>query len=271
MRVARAFLAALTCCWLLGCKETAPAVVFAPSKGPHAQVYYRNGQPLAALEGDSSSAVINVTPFRLDGTNYLRVFVAYFNSGTQPVLVNPVSAVRARYKLLSWDDWSIAVPDAPTTILRKVESMKARAEIAAVLGAALNRTANDLTTQSTSISGPTGTYTMNDRPDKLRERNQETDKEWAAQSGAASRTFDMLAVSINEGVLRANTVFPGQGVEGYVYLPVALARGRWVHDMNGTFFVPDGPRGSLSECECLVDLALPGLARSTSFTPIPEE
>ncbi len=62
-------------------------------------------------------------------------------------------------------------------------------------------------------------YTINDKKEKIKSilRQNHNDLQ------NTENWYNIFKNSINDGVLRKNTVFPNQSVNGYIYFPIALA------------------------------------------------
>jgi hypothetical protein len=252
---------------IAGCQQTKSPTIVVPERSSSVQVFYRAGQPLAAMDADIVALLLNVTPYELAGARYLRVYLLYINRGSNPVLLTPATALRVRYKLPEWIDWRIGTPSTPTQMLNEVEAQKAKAQIAAIIGSQLRSLGDAMTTRPTTISGPGGTYEVNDVEEKLEARDLRNQSDLRARLAEQDRSFGLLASAVNQGVLRTNTVFPGEGVQGFLYVPVRLEQGRWITNANGTFFVAGGRAGRLEDCLALLDLTVPGVTKSIGFTP----
>ncbi|MFA4907232.1 MAG: hypothetical protein WC602_03105 [archaeon] len=83
-----------------------------------------------------------------------------------------------------------------------------------------------MTTQPTTVSNQNGVeWTANDRPEKI---NGIADMTLSNMSSTAL-LYDIFKNSVNTGILRRNTIFPSESINGFIYFPLPFGES---FDMN---------------------------------------
>jgi hypothetical protein len=107
-------------------------------------------------------------------------------------------------------------PEKPSIILNHIENQKLIANISTAIGG----WAKELSTKPTTItteteSGKTIRSTVNDAKEKRAAVRDETDQ----SISSTSYWYDTYNNSVSQGLLRKNTIFPNQSVNGYICFP----------------------------------------------------
>lgn len=205
---------------LLGCAHTSNIVptVFLPSGNKEVQSYYVNGVPIGALVTDSCSMLVSLDAVSVAGSDYLRVWLLYRNDSNQPYLLQPQEFA----KIQSWregEHWEF-VPTLPSKLLDEIDNEKESQQIALAIGGALRSLGAGLSAKDTKITSDQlggGSVTVHDREDKSQARKDIIVRETQTGIQRTANWYDAFKESVNSGILRKNTLFPGQSVNGYIY------------------------------------------------------
>ena len=174
--------------------------------------YYRNGLPIGAIVHDSTLIMLSLEPTELVGTRYMRLWFLFRNGTDAPFLLEPMKCVKLSIKGADELYQDIAA-ESPARILANIENAKAASLIADAIGGTLQ----GLSTQSTTISNQKGEkWTVNDGGDKIQAVNDRTD----SKMRETAYYYKAFKESINSGILRRNSVFAGESVNGYIYFPL---------------------------------------------------
>jgi hypothetical protein len=104
-------------------------------------------------------------------------------------------------------------PEPPSHILANIENEKAANLIVQAIGGTLQ----SLSTRPTTVTSRKGdTWVVNDGTEKRRAVNDRT----SSQMSETAYLYNTFKESINSGILRRNTLFAGESVNGYIYFPV---------------------------------------------------
>jgi hypothetical protein len=164
--------------------------------------YSRNGYP---------ALLIGETP-----TNYLIVPFNDYSEGIKYVSKEKVDRVVGIVDSQTPQRNSTLSPEKPSIILNHIENQKLIANISTAIGG----WAKELSTKPTTItseaeSGKTIRSTVNDAKEKRAAVRDETDQSIAS----TSYWYDTYNNSVSQGLLRKNTIFPNQSVNGYICFP----------------------------------------------------
>jgi hypothetical protein len=200
--------------FLCGCASTAPPTIFVPSETASVVSYFRNGIPIASFSEDSSLVVLSLEESDLGNTKYMRLWFLYKNNSMTPYLLEPLKIVTLSLKgtKRSYDDIG---PESPTNVLARIDNEKAISLIAQAIGGALSAASTRPTTLTIS-SGEE--MVVNDQAEKKEAKMLQT----SSSMTTTSLLYDEFKHSVNAGILRRNTIFPGESVNGYVYFPLPL-------------------------------------------------
>jgi hypothetical protein len=217
-----------------GCASTLPDTVFQPREMPGVQSFFRNGAAIAAISGDSVFALSQVEPVTVgNGAPYARLWLLVENHSSKPLLVEPLKCASLRVEstgmvkkdqfgnTLSFKGEPLELAAAsPTAILASVTNAQATASILNSIGAALEAGAQRPTTANTTVDGKTYTTTVND----VDEKRQAIIDRRASRMTSSDAWYEAFKASVNAGILRRNTLFPGEGVNGYIYFKVPMTQ-----------------------------------------------
>jgi hypothetical protein len=212
MRVARVSLLGLALTALLGCAIPAQRpYVFEPVSEGETEPYYVLGSPYGSVSAPCAILTTNLTPAVIAGTPCLRVYVHYENTSPEPHLVDPSRAIRL--EIVAEGPRSPPLePISPTDLLDEISRAKTGLLVLqAMLGAM-----EAVTVRPTAISGPSGTWKLDDTDRKVRGVLDRT----AAAMAITDISGDIVAHAVNTHLLRRHTVFPDRAVGGFVYFPI---------------------------------------------------
>jgi len=136
-------------------------------------------------------------------------------------------------------------------LLSKIEAQQLSQSVVTAIGGALEAAS----TQNTTISSSTGaTLQVNDAAEKRKTVYRETSSTLAS----ISNWYDVFKQSINSGILRKNTLFPGQSVNGYIYFENQLYSS--INARSGVF--------NLEDFEYKLQMELPNKVQVIPFVAI---
>ncbi len=197
---------------LTSCASTEPPTIFVPTQDAAVVSYYRNGLPIGAIDHDSSLIMFSLEPTVLVDTKYMRLWFLYRNGSNAPFLLEPMKCLKLSIDGAD-DAFQSILPESPSFILANIENAKAASLIMEAIGGTLQ----GLSAQSTTISNQHGEkWTVNDRGEKVQAANDRTD----ANMRETAYYYKTFKESINSGILRRNTIFTGESVNGYIYFPL---------------------------------------------------
>jgi len=214
----------LTTLILSSCASTKPPVIYLPTQNSEVMSFYRNGLPIGAVNTDSSFIIVLLEPTELAGTEYMRLWLLYKNNSHTPYLLEPLKAVKLSILSIQGDSkpFDNIIPESPTKILSHIKNEKTVTLIAQAIGGTLKA----MSTQSTTITNPKGDkWVVNDREAKVDAIESRT----TSSMVSTAILYDIFQSSVNSGILRRNTIFPSESVNGYVYFPLPLV----IIDSNG--------------------------------------
>jgi hypothetical protein len=111
-------------------------------------------------------------------------------------------------------------PESPTKILADIEDEKIKAAIYTSIGGALQT----LSTQNTKVYDNKNKEIIS--IDDKSAKNEYILQKTKAELGNTIYYYDIFKESVNQGLLRKNTVFQYRSVNGYVYFPLNDFDGR---------------------------------------------
>jgi len=202
---------------LSGCASTRPPIIYLPTQNSEVMSFYRNGLPFGFVSTDSSLIIILLDPTDVAGTEYMRLWLLYKNNSNTPFLFEPLEAVKLSFlsikaKKESFDN---ITPKSPTRILAHIKNEKTVNLIAQTIGGALKA----ISTEPTTITSQEGDkWVVNDRDAKVDAVRSKT----MTSIMNTSILYDIYMSSVSSGILRRNTIFPGESVNGYIYFPLPV-------------------------------------------------
>lgn len=214
----------LGCTILIGCASSIPQKVFQPT-GEGVEWYYVNGLPFGVVEDESSLLLLTLEPTSLSSRRYVRLWVLYQNKDQKSFLLDPGGTFSV--KVMGFPE---VLPESPTKILASIDNEKAASLILQAVGGALQT----MSTQPTQITTSGGqSATVNDR----REKQQVVQDRTKTQIGVTASYYDAFRESLSSGILRRNTLFQNQAVNGYVYFELPKDTDRQIRAEAHEFYL----------------------------------
>ena len=207
--------------FFVGCASTVvPVTKYNPEPQQNVFPFFTKGQPIAAVQIQDAFMLMALEPTRL---GYIRLWVLYQNTSDEPYLLEPLKLASLTTTRISKHKSESCSAESPTKILKYISDEKAVLMIVQTIGGALQAMAVAPSTTSThgyvnsgsSISSFSATTTVND---ELEKRANVFSRTAEAMMNTAM-WYDIYKRSVSNGLLRKNTVFPGQSVNGYIYFP----------------------------------------------------
>lgn len=198
-------------------------VIYEPVASANTQSYFGNGEPFAVVTADSSVLMLVVDPAKIGGYKYFRVWLLYYSAAAEPVFLDPGKMVRLISTKIDKNKTEELAPEAPTEILKQISSEAASKEILQVIGGVMAGAGQAMAVQNTTYTGggkmSGSSWTVNDRGEKERALLDANAQRTAASLERTQTAYELYSKSVNAGILRRNTVFPGSSVNGYIYFP----------------------------------------------------
>lgn len=209
----------------MGCAIAVPVPVtkYCPEPQQNVFSFFADGQPIAAVQTQDAFLLMFLDPTMLGNMSYMRLWILYQNTSSQPYLLEPLKFASLMTTRISKNRSESCVAESPTKILKHISDEKAALMIAQAIGGALLAMTVRPTTTTTHgyvNSGPTTSSfsvvtTANDGAQKRDAASSQT----AEAIANTAMWYDVYQRSVSKGILRKNTVFPGQSVNGYIYFP----------------------------------------------------
>ncbi len=193
---------------LNGCGASITPALYLPQQTDEIKLVYRNGNPFAYGQNDTVSFVVSIEPDIVAGQQYMRAWILLKNNTQSELLLKPEQIA----KILVKDKFDIARLRvvSPNYILKSIDDKKASEQIWQTIGGMIN----SVTAQPTTVRSSDGTtYTIDDTHEKRKEIAKETN----AANTSTEIIYDMYKNSVNSGILKIHTLFPGESINGYIY------------------------------------------------------
>ncbi len=202
----------LVCTILSGCSASAPPTVFEPASSDSVFSFYQNGYALGSVKLDSCRVVAELEVGKNLRTYppYMRLWLLYYNTSGTPYYFDPMKDVKITTP--GEDGKSLALATVPPY---KILDMIKNEEEVALIAQAIGGVADAVLTKPTMYTN-TRTNEQVQVNDTGEKRQLSIDRASANMASTAT-IYELYKQSIVTGILRRNTIFPQQGVTGYIY------------------------------------------------------
>ena len=219
MKISCVVFCCLSAIALFGCATAKPPSIFVPHPQADVTYYYRNGMPIVVAKVESSLVCFVVDPSaQLGSTKYIRLWALFQNNSHSNLLLEPLKFFSLTLHD-GRDSLETILPESPTKILTSMSNDVATNLILQSIGGTLKA----LSTQPTAVTSSGGErLQLNDRQEKIDKISEQTN---ASVTGIAA-VYRAYANSASSGILRRNTILPGESVNGYVYFQFPQTHGR---------------------------------------------
>lgn len=202
-----------------GCTSSEPFKVYQPEKNTELNTYFINGIPIGVLVDDSIILMTIIEPISIAGDGYMRLWLLYGNKMNTDYLLAPMDF--ATMTISGKDYYSSNIkPESPSKILADIEDEKIKASISTTIGGALQT----LSTQNTKVYDEYKKEKLSIGDKDI--KNELILQKTREQLGNIVYYYDIFQESVNQGLLRRNTIFPFRSVNGYIYFPLTDFDGR---------------------------------------------
>lgn len=210
-----------------GCSSSAPedfrTKIYLPTEKEGVFSYFINGLPFGCYSNDTSENVIfcmDETGF--SGNKYYRLWILYQSNLTEHYLFDPLKSVFVQLK--RYDGSNIKFyPESPSKILSDIENTKQEEIIIQTIGYAFKSVAINLKETNTEITETSNinidrkTYMYNDKNEKIESKMETNSAIYYNNVNNINNWYSLFQSSINNGLLKKNTVFPNYSINGYIY------------------------------------------------------
>lgn len=197
MRICGAILAIVLTLFTMGCASVVPVTKYCPEPQQNVFTFFTDGQPIAAIQTEDAFLLLALEPAMAGNSPYMRLWMLYQNMSNSPYLLEPLKFATLATTRISKDESISCVAESPTRILKHISDEKAALMIIQAIGGTLQAVA----VQSNAVA------------------MDSVSRQTAAAITNTAIWYDIYKNSINKGILRKNTVFPRQSVNGYIYFP----------------------------------------------------
>ena len=171
-----------------------------------------------------------MNPVEIAAVGYIRLWLLYGNKMSTDFLLAPSEIVTMT--ISGKDDYESNIkPESSSKILADIEDEKIISSILTTIGGALQT----LSTQNTKIYDENNEEQMSIGDKDL--KNELILQKTKKQLANTVYYYDLFKESVNQGILKRNTLFPYKSVNGYLYLPIEAYsmysyRGSFIEDIE---------------------------------------
>ncbi|MCU0606497.1 MAG: hypothetical protein MUF78_03550 [Candidatus Edwardsbacteria bacterium] len=185
--------------------------VYYPEPTDNSKTYYLNGIPLSAVYADSSYIMMYLETGKIAGETYAKLWLLYQNLSEEPYLLEPLNHVKLTIQSKK-KTYPGLIPVPPSQILKSIDNQKNALMILQAIGGALKTISTELSPETTIRSNTGEEYQVDDNTagDKVISRTR-------AEMLGTAYMYETFKKSVNNGILRKNTIFPNNSVTGNVY------------------------------------------------------
>lgn len=240
-----------------------PKKLFQPQKQDNVISYFKNGMPFGAVKGENCDLLVHIEPLEMFGRSYIRLWLLYNNYFDGEYLFEPQKNLELSFVTKKLD-LLVSNPTSPTLLLQRIKNDEQEKSILTAIGGVLQA----ITTQATKIKSSDGTtYEFNDQNDKMTEAFEKTRQDIFD----ISSWYGAFSNSINSGILRRNTLFNGDGVNGYVYFEVPYKPRVFDLESYRLGFRPDIEYVDVNKCNLILKITTQEGVKEITFNPIKDE
>ncbi len=188
--------------------------VYEPEKKEGVISYYVSGLPMGAYGDDKYSIMFNLKPATILDDNCLRLWLLYENINEEEYLIEPTKITKIELWKYGIKRYELS-PESPLNILTQIEEDKQQNLIMESIGSALK----NLSTSNTKIKiNGKDKIEIKDKDQKIQEITEEN----VNRINNINDWYDIYSESINNGLLRKNTLFKNKSVNGYIYFKIPI-------------------------------------------------
>lgn len=219
---------------LVGCAASLPPTVLVPTtdNGAKTSAYFNQGAPFAVVRDSTGTLLAALEPAVVGSSTYLRLWYMVENDGDAPFEVDPQTDFHLRYRVKSSGAAQEITPDAPGTIVERLDDVRPA------------------------------------RPSRRFERDVE--RRDAAGKWMGAYWSDTHEWDQRRTLLRRETVLAGSRVHGFAYFPVPMHFEEAAGDDEGrtrfTFKDKNTP-ASNDDFDVSVRLTSPAGVQTLAFRP----
>lgn len=237
--------------FISGCSSQSQLVkkyetIYEPVKENGIVMYYISGFAFGAYGTDKYSIIFNVQHANILDQNFLTLWLLYKNVDDKDYLLEPAKII----KMSAWKGnikkYDIA-PESPLVILEAVEQSKQEDLVTTAIAGAFK-----------SITSKTES-SLDYNIDKT-ERKLDNIRSW----------YDLYSESVNDKILRKNTIFKDKSINGLVYFYSPLGEYQREYTLHGQKYNTD-TRFDFSEYDIKITIALPDGAKEIKFRKVAGE
>jgi len=237
--------------FISGCSSQSQLVkkyetIYEPVKENGIVMYYISGFAFGAYSTDKYSIIFNVQPASILDQNFLTFWMLYKNTDDKEYLLEPA-------KIIKMSAWKGNVkkydltPESPLAILQGVEESKQEDIVSTAIAGAFK-----------SITAKTE-RSVDYNLDKT-ERKIDNIRSW----------YDLYSESVNDKILRKNTIFKDKSINGLVYFYSPFGEFQREYTLHGQKYNTD-KRFDFSQYDIRISVELPDGIRELKFKKVAGE
>jgi hypothetical protein len=220
--------------------------IYEPVKENDIVMYYISGFPFGAYGTDKYSIIFNVQPATILDQNFLTFWMLYKNTDDKEYLLEPAKII----KMSAWKNnvkkYDIS-PVSPLKILEGIEKSKGEDLVSTAIAGAFK----SLTAKTES--------SVDHNLDKT-ERKLNNITSW----------YDLYAESVNDKILRKNTIFQNKSINGLVYFYSPFGEYESQYTLHGQTYNYE-KNFNFSEYDIRITVALPDGVKEIRFKKVAGE
>jgi hypothetical protein len=188
--------------------------IYSPAPRENLKTYFLNGIPFAALSSDSSYVLLFLETGTIVSNHYAKLWVLYQNLSVEPYLLEPLNHLRLSIKTTK-KSYPGLIPIPPSQIIKSIDNEKNINMIFQAVGGALKTVASELAPEATVTSPSGAVYKIDDTQagSKIIENTK-------TKMQSTSYMYEAFKNSVNNGLLRRNTISQDKGVTGNIYFHI---------------------------------------------------
>lgn len=183
---------------LSGCSSESTIIrtyktIYEPVKENNLSFYYVGGFPIASYSTDKYSLLMSLQPAKILDETYVKLWLLYKNTSGEEYLLEPTKITGITFWEGARKKYTVN-PESPLKLLGMVEEAKQQEIIVQTIGYALK-----------TLSANTS------------KEIRDNTKDYESSSSSILKWYNLYTESINNGLLRKNTLFQDNSVNGFIY------------------------------------------------------
>lgn len=205
--------------FVMGCASTTPKNVYLPMETSKTIPFFRDGIPIAAGYTDSTIILTSMDAVWYVGgmRNIICVWLLFRNASHTPFLLKPLEHITFTYEEVESGKSTTLTPISPTKLAASIQNEKTLMLMVQAIGGTLKSMSAEPTTFTDS-------YGYSVQANDLAGKQDVIIGKTADAMATTAFWYDIYRRSTYASVLKKNTLFTNQAVNGFVYFEVDNVR-----------------------------------------------